>query len=137
MKKKNIALILAFFSIFYAGYFSISIANFASPIAVVQEAKADSNASFYPIWNLLKPEERKMFVSGYLHGWRDSKRVTEILLTHVADKPDSAVSSLEKVRDIYKVSEVPVEQLLSRLTEFYMDPANHNASLSVAISSSR
>ena len=100
-------------------------------------ASAQTNTSFYPTWKLLKPSERKLFVSGYLHGWRDSRRVTEILKAHVEKNPDSAVASLEKIRELYSTADVPIEELVERLTVFYTDPENHDAPLSVAVSASR
>lgn len=98
---------------------------------------ADSNSSFYPTWKLLKPSERKLFLSGYLHGWRDSKRVTEIVKAHIEANPDQAVASLEKIRNLYGTADLPVEALVERLTRFYSDPENHDAPLSVAVSSAR
>ncbi|MCB0331467.1 MAG: hypothetical protein KDD70_17470 [Bdellovibrionales bacterium] len=98
---------------------------------------ADTNVSFYPTWKILKPTERKLFVSGYLQGWRDSRRVIEIVKMHIEENPDKAVASLEKIRKLYGTADLPVDGLIEQLTKFYSDPENQDAPLSVAVSASR
>lgn len=95
---------------------------------------AEPPKSFYPTWKLLRPEERKMFLSGYLHGWQDARKVTDIVLSHTAENPGTAVSSLEKVREIFGIANEPVETLLDRINSFYEDSENQDAPLSVAVS---
>ncbi len=99
--------------------------------------QADTPKSFYPTWKLMKPAEKKRFLAGYIHGWQDAKRVTDILVDHVESQPDDAVKSLEKVRDIYGIADIPVDELLRRVTTFYSEIENHDAPLSVAMSSGR
>ncbi|MCI5066179.1 hypothetical protein MRY87_10680 [bacterium] len=125
MKKKLSFIFILLTVSFFVGVMGTSLAS------------AETNTSFYPTWKLLKSNERKLFVSGYLQGWRDSKRVTEILKSHVKENPENAVASLEKVSQLYSTADIPIETLVERITAFYSDPENHGAPLSVAVSASR
>src|SRR5262245_7133347 len=78
-----------------------------SPIFIIRVAQADSPlssaASFLPIWKLLSPAEKQQFVAGYVQGWADAARVTDIAIDYVREHPQEAISGLEHIRALYRI----------------------------------
>lgn len=90
--------------------------------------------AFLPTWKLLSPAEKRTYVAGYLHGWRDAARVTRIVRDHVRAHPDQALESLEKVEAIYDLPPISPEVLVGDVDEFFGEPENQTAVLSRALS---
>ncbi|MCB0333248.1 MAG: hypothetical protein KDD55_07090 [Bdellovibrionales bacterium] len=97
---------------------------------------ADSTP-FLPTWRLLTKEQKQQFISGYVQGWRDAGKVTDVALDHIRKNPEQAVKALESIQNIYELSHLGPDLLAREVDDFYAEPDNSQASLSVAISSSR
>jgi len=112
----------------------LSLALLISPVA--QTASA-GETSFMPTWRLLNQEQKQTFVAGYLHGWRDARRVAEIVGEHLERNPDQVHKSMQAMQAIYDLSELRPERIVRDIDQFYQEPENARAPLSKAISSSR
>ncbi len=97
---------------------------------------ADSTP-FLPTWRLLTKEQKQQFISGYLQGWKDAGKITDVALEHIRKNPEQAVKALESIQGIYELSHHGPDILAREVDNFYSEPENSQASLSVAISSSR
>jgi hypothetical protein len=90
----------------------------------IPAAWADAaDASFLPTWKLLNTQEKQHFIAGYIHGWNDAARVTDVAIDFVKDNPGRAIETLQKVKNVIDV--------------FYSDPDNAEAPLTRAVSSAR
>lgn len=105
-------------------------------ISRAQPADAKEN-SFLPTWKLLSSQEKQHFVSGYIQGWNDARKVTDIALEYIKTNPTRAVESLESIRKLYDMSHLTPENLVEHIDKFYEDPKNHSSSLSVAVTAAR
>ena len=94
----------------------------------------DDKAAFLPTWKLLNPQEKQQFMAGYLYGWRDAAKVTEIAISYVKENPQKAVEGLESVRSLYDVSKVDSAAVAHEVDSFFQDSDNRDASLTAAIS---
>ena len=94
----------------------------------------DEKASFLPTWKLLNPQEKQQFMAGYLYGWRDAAKVTDIAITYVKENPQKAVEGLESIRALYDVSRFSSSSIAHEVDSFFQDSDNRDASLTAAIS---
>jgi len=100
--------------------------------------KADDNApAFYPTWKLLSPAEKQQFVAGYILGWKDAARVTDIVITYVKENPAKAVEGLEQIKGLYNLGDIKPGLMASAVDEFFNSPENKNAGLSQAVSAAK
>jgi hypothetical protein len=100
-----------------------------------QNALADDDkTSFLPTWKLLNPQEKQQFMAGYLFGWRDAAKVTEIAIGYVRENPQKALEGLESIRSLYDVSKVNSSAMAHEVDTFFQDSDNRDASLMAAIS---
>ncbi|NBW40030.1 hypothetical protein EBR25_03395 [bacterium] len=113
------------------------LSAFCLTFSPIGNLSADNETSFYPIWKLLRQNEKRVFLSGYQKGIQDSRKVIQILREHIETNPESALTSLDRINQLYETADVPVESLLQELTVFYSEPENHNAPLSVAFSAAK
>ncbi|MBX7145621.1 MAG: hypothetical protein K1X79_14310 [Oligoflexia bacterium] len=114
----------------------IAIAIFLSALA--QPAWCDSaQESFLPIWKLLNNQEKQQFISGYLHGWQDAAKVTDIAIGYVRENPQKAVEGLQSIRSVYEVGDLRPADIAQQIERFFADSSNKDASLSKAISFAR
>jgi hypothetical protein len=104
-------------------------------IPVLAEEKKEP--SFLPTWKLLNKEGKQQFMAGYLQGWRAASRVTELATDYIRENPDNAVSSLESLSSVYEASSLPPDTLVMLIDQYYSDPANQSASLSMAVTAAR
>ncbi|MBN8548722.1 MAG: hypothetical protein J0M12_05365 [Deltaproteobacteria bacterium] len=102
-----------------------------SPMRCMAE---DEKASFLPTWKLLNPQEKQQFMAGYLYGWRDAAKVTDIAISYIKENPQKAVEGLESVRALYDVSRFNSSAIAHEVDTFFQDSDNHDASLTAAIS---
>lgn len=101
------------------------------------ESKMAPEASFSPTWKLLRNEAKQQFVAGYLFGWRDAKRVTDIAIDFVKEQPTEAVRGLERIREIYDMEGLTAESLVRELDSFFGQAEGKDASFSQAITAVR
>ena len=121
----------------YAGYSSaIAAIVLTSVLLLARTSTADSD-SFLPTWKLLNHQEKQHFVSGYIYGWKDAYNVTDIAIQYIKENPKTAVESLEKLKMLYNMEHVKPDQLVGALDNFYSDPDNSAATLSMAVSAAR
>jgi len=93
--------------------------------------------AFYPTWKLLSPAEKQQFVAGYIYGWRDAARVTDVVITYVKDNPGKAIEGLEQVKDLYDLGDLKPGILAQAIDAFFEDPDNKGAGLSQAVSAAK
>jgi len=110
-----------------------TLVHLSAPLLVF----ANTESSFFPTWKLLSSEERKQFIAGYIQGWRDAEKVTSIAVDYVRQEPNKAVEGLKKVQELYDLSGVTPDSLITGIDHFYSDPGNHSASLSRAVSAAK
>lgn len=104
----------------------------------LRSAIADSTQEgFLPTWKLLNQQEKQQFIAGYLHGWQDAAKVTDIAISYVRDNPGKAVEGLQSIRSVYDVGELRPADITDQIDRFFKDSANTTASLSKAISFAR
>ena len=107
-------------------------------IFVPQSSFAETSTdSFFPTWRLLNKQQKQQFIAGYLQGWKDAEKVTEITLDYVRKNPDKAVKGLESVRGLYDLSYLQPDELAHEIDDFYSDPDNHEASFSKAVTAAK
>jgi hypothetical protein len=92
--------------------------------------------AIYPVWKLLTRDQKMQFVAGYVQGWKDASKVTDIAIGFVRENPSQAVSGLERLKSLYDLSEVSPSLITSQLDTFFSKAENQSASLSYAISAS-
>lgn len=92
---------------------------------------------FYPTWKLLSNEEKQHFIAGYLQGWSDARRVTDIAINYIKENPQKAVEGLEGIKKIYDLTALGPEAVVREVDSFYNEHSNQNASLSAAITAAK
>lgn len=118
----------------YSVVFCVTILG-ASLLLSTQHSRAeDDKTAFLPTWKLLNPQEKQQFMAGYLYGWRDASKVTDIALNYVRENPDKAVEGLESIRALYDVSKLNSGGVVREIDGFFQDSDNHDATLMAAIS---
>ncbi|MCO6429699.1 MAG: hypothetical protein J5J00_02480 [Deltaproteobacteria bacterium] len=98
---------------------------------------APGSDSFLPTWKLLNNQEKQQFISGYIRGWQDAQKVTEVATGFIKENPEKAVESLESINRLYDVSLLKPEPLVREIDRFYQESENRNASLSAAVTAAK
>jgi hypothetical protein len=98
---------------------------------------SDRDTAFYPTWKLLSDQEKRQFISGYLQGWRDAAKVTDIAIHYVKTNPSEAVTGLEGIKSLYNLEGIRSEQAVQAIDLYFSDPENHDAPLSRAVTAAR
>ena len=98
---------------------------------------ASSQKSFLPVWKLLSNDQKQEFVAGYIQGWHDAAMVTDIAITYIKQNPRDAINGLERIKSVYDLSAVKPDAVVQAIDEFYSNPENGAAPLSLAITSAR
>ena len=93
--------------------------------------------SFSPTWRLMQNQEKQQFIAGYIQGWRDAAKMTDIAISYVRSNPERAVEGLEGIRSLYNLGSVKPSQLVQEIDAFYADPENNTSPLSAAITSAK
>jgi hypothetical protein len=91
-------------------------------------------ASFLPSWRLLSPSQKQDFVAGYMLGWSDAAKVTDVVIGYVKDHPHESISGLQRIKQIYDFGGISPAEAVSGLDRFYARPENREAPFSQAIS---
>jgi hypothetical protein len=103
--------------------------------SVIAESEPPTIDNFSVTWKHLSDEQRSQIVTGYLFGWRDAARITDIAIEYVKSNPAKAVEGLEKLKSLYDFSGLQPDVVVSRLNRFYEQPDNRGKPLSAALSS--
>jgi hypothetical protein len=107
----------------------------------IRDAAAEDGTSaehaFLPTWKLLKSEAKQHFVAGYLYGWRDAEKVTDIAIDYVKENPQGAVEGLERVRGIYDMQGLTADSMVRELDAYFSESGSKDATLSQAITAVR
>jgi hypothetical protein len=98
---------------------------------------AESESSFLPTWKLMKYEEKQHFISGYIQGWIDAAKVTDIAIGYVKENPTKAVEGLQSIRKLYDLSAMSPQNLVQELDVYFAKSENANSSLSAAITAAK
>ena len=96
-----------------------------------------SEEPFLPVWRLLTNKEKQHFVAGYIRGWQDAAKVTDIAIDYVKENPKDAVEGLQKLKALYDLSAISPDSLTRQIDAFYADPTHASAGLSVAVTSAK
>lgn len=107
------------------------------PTLGVAESSNAPEASFLPTWKLLRADAKQQFISGYLFGWRDAKKVTDVAIDYVKENPANAVSGLERVRGIYDMEGLTPESVVRELDNYFSGSEGKDATLSQAVTAVR
>ncbi len=91
--------------------------------------------NFSVTWKHLSDEQRNQIITGYLFGWRDAAKITDIAIDYVKQNPAKAVEGLEKLKSLYDFSGLQPDLIVSRINKFYDLPDNQGRPLSLALSS--
>jgi hypothetical protein len=121
-----------------ASMISTCIALALSVLPAQAESKVANESSFLPMWKLFANNESKQqFVAGYLSGFRDAGRVTDVAIAYAKDNPANAVSGLERIKGIYAMEGLTAESMVRALDQFFAEPDGKEATLSQAIIAAR
>ncbi len=112
-------------------------ALFGAAPAALTESTSAPEPSFSPTWKLLRNDAKQQFIAGYLFGWRDAKRVTEVAIEYVRENPSEAVSGLERIRGLYNMEGITAESMVRELDTFFSESEGKDATLSQAITAAR
>lgn len=103
-----------------------------------RSAEAQSGETpFLPVWKMMNSQEKQQFIAGYVQGWRDAQKVTEIAQDYIRQNPNDAVEGLEKIKGLYDLSGLKPEMLVKGIDAFYLEPDHGRAGLSRAISAAK
>jgi hypothetical protein len=91
----------------------------------------------YPVWRLLSHEQKTQFLAGYVQGWKDASRVTDIAIEFVKENPNDAVKGLEQLKSLYDLSDLSPSLLVTQIDSYLSSVENRDAPLSLAISAAR
>jgi hypothetical protein len=89
--------------------------------------------SFLPTWKLLTAQDKQMFMAGYIQGWKDAAKVTDVAIGYVKNNPEEAIAGLEGIKKLYDLGSLRPQQLADAVDAFYSDPDNSRAPLTRAI----
>lgn len=107
----------------------------------IGEASAEESPlaehAFLPTWKLLKNEAKQHFVAGYLFGWRDAEKVTDIAIDYVKENPQGAIEGLERLRGIYDMQGLTADSMVRELDAYFSESSSKDATLSQAITAVR
>lgn len=96
-----------------------------------------SELEFLSTWKLLEESEKKQFISGYLFGWRGTKRATEVVLEFTRENPDSALAAFETIRELYETDGITSDMVVGELDLYFMEAEGKAATLSQAVTTVR
>lgn len=113
------------------------IACFFICAAAARADNSDASAGFLAVWQLMSSEQKQQFIAGYLQGWRDAGKVTDIAIDYVREHPDKAVDGLEKIRALYDLHELSPSEVIPLIDAFFKHPGNQNATFSSAVTAAR
>ena len=82
-------------------------------------------------------QEKQHFIAGYLQGWLDAAKVTDIAIGFIKENPAKAIESLEGIKKVYDVSFVKPGNLVDEIDAYYAVSENKNATLSAAVTSAK
>lgn len=109
-----------------------------SLVLFVTQARAQNDEiPFLPIWKMMNTQEKQQFIAGYVQGWRDAQKVTEVAQDYIRENPHDAVEGLEKIKGLYNLSGLKPEMLVKGVDAFYLEPDHSRAGLSRAISAAK
>ena len=121
--------------------FAFSVLALANPVSTMAqdtpEETIQNSSSFFPVWRLLSSDEKRQFVAGYLKGWQDAATVTDIVITYIREHPENTIDGLQRIRQIYDLNNLKPDIAATAIDEFYANPENQNAALSVAVTAAR
>lgn len=115
----------------------ISTSTMYPSTTLLAESKLGTEASFLPTWKLLRNEGKQQFIAGYLFGWRDAKKVTDIAIEYVKDNPSDALNGLERIRGLYDMEGLTSESVVRELDDYFSKSEGKDATLSQAITAVR
>lgn len=98
---------------------------------------AEESVRFYPIWKNMNIKQKQQFISGYIYGSDDAKRIIDIAIKFIRDNPEQAVSGLERIKEVYDLTGMDNRKLAAQIDEYYSDPEHAGEALSMAVSSAR
>jgi len=122
-----------YYRLIICGAFLLECICWQGPVS----AETSAEESFYPTWKLLSIQERQQFVAGYLFGWKDAAKVTDVVLDYVKENPTKAVEGLEKAKSLYSVQALRPAEIAREVDLFFQASENKEASLSRAMSFAR
>ena len=88
--------------------------------------------SFGATWKLLNQTQKEQFIAGYLQGFRDASKVTELTINYLEENPNKVDEGLRTLKALYNVEGSRPSAIVPRLDEYFRD--NSQASLSQALS---
>lgn len=107
------------------------------PLIFALPAAQAETVPFYPNWKLLKKEEKTQFIAGYLRAWEDAQRTLAVVEQYVSENPQSAQSSVKKIRKIYDFTTLRADTVVREVDAFYGESKNHTQPLSIAVTAAR
>ncbi len=107
------------------------------PAPVLGEHENTTSSAFLPTWRLLANEQKQQFIAGYLQGFSDAAKLTNIAIGFIDENPGKARETLEQLQRIYDSSGLTPSEIVEYVDKFYSDPDNKAAGLSVAVSAAR
>jgi hypothetical protein len=113
------------------------LAWFLAAAPCARAEATDASAGFLAVWRLMSNEQKQQFIAGYVQGWRDAGKVTDIAIQYVRDHPDKAIDGLEKVRALYDLHELSPGDVIPLIDAYYKHPENQNATFSSAVTAAR
>ncbi len=96
-----------------------------------------SDEEFGPTWKLLKPEEKRQFLAGYIYGWQDAARVTDATIEFAENNPQEVISGLKRVRQLYSFGDQEASALTNLVDTFFAKVENRRATLAQAITAAK
>lgn len=117
---------------------SVKIRKMLLAVAFTGAFSLYANAeSFVPTWKLLKSDEKRQFVAGYMYGWKDAAKVIDIAKDFVQQNPRDAISGLEKIKGVYDLTGLKVDTVVRDLDNYFGDPDHRDSTFSQAITTIR
>jgi hypothetical protein len=125
----------------YMGFLGGLIVILAASAVYVVPAWGDdaqpTEHPFSPTWKLLKSDAKHQFVAGYLFGWRDAEKVTDIAIEYVKENPQGALEGLERLRGLYDMQGLSADSMVRELDAYFSEADSKDATLSQAITAVR
>lgn len=116
-----------------------AVAHCVCAVLCMPLAHADPSGEtpFLPTWKLLNNQEKRHFIAGYLQGWRDAAKITEIVINFLEENPADPVASLKRLRALYDLPNANPDTLTVRIDDFFSKTENGAATLSQAITAAQ
>lgn len=110
------------------GYF-MAMKKWVVILAISTAALGDS---FGSTWKLLNQVQKEQFIAGYLQGFRDASKITDLTIKYLEENPNNVQQGLKTLQSLYDVEGARPSIIVPRLDEYFKD--NSQASLSQALS---